>query len=224
MRGQKDVQGSNGGIWHAKYWKENEHGMAWGRVKDALRRDWEQTKKDLGVKSARELHQNVGDTVRQAAGKEVIPVADLPNPRPSSDWANVEPALQYGVGAQREYGQKYNEWDDQLENRLSTEWDSSKTGRSFDDVKPYVRKGWEGMRLSPAELAPKIQPGLPVVCSENGQFGSVDHLEGDSIKLKKDDQGVHHYIPVEWVTFVDDKVHVDRPGRQAMQEWSTDPF
>ena len=33
----------------------------------------------------------------------------------------------------------------------------------------------------------------------------------------------HHYIPLEWVTSVDDKVHVDRPGKQAMQEWTTSP-
>ncbi len=44
----------------------------------------------------------------------------------------------------------------------------------------------------------------------------------DTIKLAKDDKGQHHYIPMKWVTSVDDKVHVDRPGTQAMKEWSTD--
>lgn len=69
-----------------------------------------------------------------------------------------------------------------------------------------------------------IKPHMPVVCSENGQFAVVDHLEGsDSIKLAKDDQGQHHYIPLAWVSSVDDKVHVDRPGKQAMREWSTSP-
>jgi len=49
-------------------------------------------------------------------------------------------------------------------------------------------------------------------------------MEGsDTIKLKKDKQGQHHYIPLSWVTKVDDKVHVDRPGDQAMKEWSTSP-
>lgn len=49
-------------------------------------------------------------------------------------------------------------------------------------------------------------------------------MEGTNcIKLKRDDQGEHHYIPLSWVKFVDDKVHVDRPGEQAMQEWSTEP-
>jgi len=70
----------------------------------------------------------------------------------------------------------------------------------------------------------EIKPGMPVVCSENGQFAVVDHLEGEaSIKLKRDQAGQHHYIPVSWVTKVDDKVHVDRPGKQAKQEWSNTP-
>lgn len=67
----------------------------------------------------------------------------------------------------------------------------------------------------------KIKEHMPVVCSDDGQFGTVDHLDGDSIKLTKDDKGQHHWIPQSWVTKVDDKVHVDRPGKQAMQEWST---
>jgi hypothetical protein len=70
----------------------------------------------------------------------------------------------------------------------------------------------------------EIKPGMPVVCSENGQFAVVDHTEGDaSIKLRRDQAGQHHYIPVNWVTKVDDKVHIDRPGKQAMREWSSAP-
>lgn len=69
----------------------------------------------------------------------------------------------------------------------------------------------------------EIKPEMPVVCSQNGQFGVVDHVEGfDSIKLKKDEEGHHHFIPLSWVTTVDNKVHVDRPGDQAMKEWRTE--
>jgi len=69
-----------------------------------------------------------------------------------------------------------------------------------------------------------IKPHMPVVCSNNRQFAVVDHVEGrDYIKLAKDDQGQHHYIPLTWVASVDDKVHVDRPGDQAMAEWDTNP-
>ncbi len=74
------------------------------------------------------------------------------------------------------------------------------------------------------EKTEKVQEGMPVVCSEDQQFGTVDRVEGDSIKLTKDQTGQHHYIPTEWVTEVDDKVHIDRPGKQAMQQWSTEPL
>jgi hypothetical protein len=69
----------------------------------------------------------------------------------------------------------------------------------------------------------QIKPNMPVVCSDDGQFAVVDHVEGqDSIKLKKDQSGKHHFIPVSWVTTVDEKVHIDRPGNQAMKEWRTE--
>jgi sporulation protein YlmC with PRC-barrel domain len=71
----------------------------------------------------------------------------------------------------------------------------------------------------------QIKPDMPVVCSQDGQFATVDHMEGtNTIKLKKDKTGQHHYIPVSWVTSTEGgKVKVDRPGDQAMEEWSTSP-
>ncbi len=73
------------------------------------------------------------------------------------------------------------------------------------------------------EAVAQIKDHMPVVCSDGGQFATVDHLDaGDTIKLTKDDGGQHHWIPQSWVTSVDDKVHVDRPGAQAMKDWSTE--
>jgi len=70
----------------------------------------------------------------------------------------------------------------------------------------------------------QIKPHMPVVCSEDGQFRVVDHHDGNGLKLTRDDKGEHHYIPLEWVTSVDDKVHVDRTGDEAMKDWSTKPI
>jgi hypothetical protein len=69
----------------------------------------------------------------------------------------------------------------------------------------------------------EIKPEMPVVCSQGGQFAVVDHMESTtSIKLNKDKTGQHHYIPLSWVTSTaNGKITVDRPGDQAMQEWST---
>ena len=69
----------------------------------------------------------------------------------------------------------------------------------------------------------QIKPEMPVVCSNEGQFAVVDHMDGTtSIKLKRDNSGMHHFIPMSWVTNVDGKVHIDRPGAQAMKEWRTE--
>ena len=79
------------------------------------------------------------------------------------------------------------------------------------------------MQNAPTIDITQIREHMPVVCSEGGQFATVDHMDGnDSIKLTKDNSGQHHWIPVAWVTRVDEHVHVDRPGSQAMREWSTE--
>lgn len=73
-----------------------------------------------------------------------------------------------------------------------------------------------------SDVKSQIKDHMPVVCSDGGQFATVDHLDANNtIKLTRDDQGNHHWIPVDWVTNVDDKVHVDRPGDQAIRDWST---
>jgi hypothetical protein len=69
----------------------------------------------------------------------------------------------------------------------------------------------------------QIKEHMPVVCSNNQQIDTVDHVDGQSKKLTKDAQGQHHWIPMSWVTKVDQHVHVDRPGDQAMREWSATP-
>ena len=70
----------------------------------------------------------------------------------------------------------------------------------------------------------QIKEHMPVICSGGDQFATVDHLDtGNTIKLTKDEQGQHHWIPLGWVSRVDEHVHIDRPGDQAMREWLTTP-
>lgn len=133
-----------------KWWSEK-HGTAWERVKEALRRDWEQTKADVSSKG-QELDQDVGDTLKQAAGKEYIPPAGVPNPpdvkeiakRNDRDWIEVEDSYRYGVGAHEEYPN--DKWDDNLESKLSREWGDLKTGKTWDETKDAVKRGWDRVR------------------------------------------------------------------------------
>lgn len=69
--------------------------------------------------------------------------------------------------------------------------------------------------------ASDIKPDMPVVCSLDGEFAKVDHMQGDTtIKLMKDKHGQHHFIPLSWVTSIENgQVKVDRPGDEAMKQW-----
>ncbi len=130
-----------------KWWSEK-HTSAWDRVKAALKRDWEQTKADVSSKG-RELNQDVGDTVKQAAGKQNIPPANVPNPPDiesgkDSDWSRVESSYRYGVGAREQYGNE--DWNDRVESKLREEWNDLKSGRTWDEVKAAVRRGWDRAR------------------------------------------------------------------------------
>ena len=71
----------------------------------------------------------------------------------------------------------------------------------------------------------QIKEHMPVVGSNDTQVGAVDRVEGQYIKLTERDSPdhQHHWIPTNWVTRVDDQVHVDRPGDQAMREWLSSP-
>jgi hypothetical protein len=71
----------------------------------------------------------------------------------------------------------------------------------------------------------QIIPEMPVVCSQGGQFATVDHMEGsDSIKLNKDEQDQHHYIPTSWVTDIKNgKVVIDRPSDETIQDQTKTP-
>jgi hypothetical protein len=71
--------------------------------------------------------------------------------------------------------------------------------------------------------ASQIRPHMSVFALNGEPFGTVDHTDpGNTIKLTKDEQGQHHWIPMSWVTHVDEHVHIDRPGMQAMREWTSE--
>ena len=131
-----------------KWWKQ-EHDSAWDRVKDAMKRDWEQTKSDLTRgRKGRDLDQDVDDTVKQAAGKEPIPPTSMRNPPDvdDKDWKHVEDDYRFGVGAREYYGNQHNEWDDRLESKLREEWGDLRSGRTWDEAKGSVRRAWDRVK------------------------------------------------------------------------------
>ena len=110
-------------------WYTDEHDSTWDRMKDAFRRDWEQTKHDFGSNTARDLDQDVDDTVKQAVG------ADRASDRSFEDH---EPAFRFGHAARRHYGTKHSTWDNDLESSLRTDY-----GDDWDRDRDHIRRAYE---------------------------------------------------------------------------------
>lgn len=68
-----------------------------------------------------------------------------------------------------------------------------------------------------------IEDNMDVVGSDGGHIGTVDHLDGSKIKLKKNDSvsgGQHHFVPMDWIKSVEGKVMLQIPAAEAMNRWS----
>ncbi len=71
-------------------------------------------------------------------------------------------------------------------------------------------------------FASEIREHMPVVATDGTEFATVDHLDGENmIKLTRDENGNHHWIPISWVTDVSSVVQLDRSVVQVQEEWST---
>jgi hypothetical protein len=72
-----------------------------------------------------------------------------------------------------------------------------------------------------------IQEHMEVVGSDGKHVGTVDHLEGpERILLTESDPKAgaqHHLISIDWVDYVDQKVHLNKPSKKAMSEWQAAP-
>jgi len=68
-----------------------------------------------------------------------------------------------------------------------------------------------------------IREHMDVIGSCGNVLGKVDHVEGNSIKLTKNDSpdGLHHLIPMSWVKRVDEHVHLSKNCGEAKSEWQT---
>ncbi len=126
-------------------WYKNEHATAWDKVKEAFRRDWQQTKHDLHA-GGHELNQGVGDTVKQAQGKEAIPPIDKANPpKVIGDWDEVEVPANYGFAARQQYGAQHTAWTTDLETTLKSDWEKGEhdVKSNWENVRDHVRRGYD---------------------------------------------------------------------------------
>ena len=68
-----------------------------------------------------------------------------------------------------------------------------------------------------------IRPGMDVVGSDSEHLGTVDHVDHNRIKLRRDDTasgGQHHWLAQEAIAEVDgNTVRLTMPAGQARQSW-----
>jgi hypothetical protein len=117
-------------------WWNKELDSAWEMVKAAFKRDWDQTKHDVGGNEPN-TRQHVGDTVKQAAGKEAIPPRGVPT------YEQTEDAYRFGFGARSQYGKKYPAWNKPLETELEKDWRETYDDRDWFRYRQSIRRGWD---------------------------------------------------------------------------------
>jgi len=69
-----------------------------------------------------------------------------------------------------------------------------------------------------------VQEHMDVIASCGKKVGTVDRVEGGAIKLAKKDSpdGQHHFIPADWVDYVDSHVHLKKNSAETEKGWKTD--
>ena len=106
---------------HATDYYTAEEMSTWDRIKAAFANDWEQTKADFGSDSARDMNQDVDDTLKQIFNSD-------------DKFENREQAYRFGYTAQRRYHADHPTWNDDLDHRLRTEYDGD-----YDRDRHHIR-------------------------------------------------------------------------------------
>ncbi len=97
----------------------------WERVKKAFANDWEQTKADFGFDGARDMDQDVDDTLKQAFGSD-------------DAFENRAQAFRFGFTAQRRYKSKFPKWSDDLDSHLQAEYEGD-----YEADRRYIQHAYD---------------------------------------------------------------------------------
>ena len=66
-----------------------------------------------------------------------------------------------------------------------------------------------------------IKPQMPVLSCDGRRVGTVDCLVGGCIKLSRKDSpdGLHHFIPSNWIERVENKIYLTKNANETRKEW-----
>ncbi|MBP0581975.1 DUF2171 domain-containing protein [Labrys sp. LIt4] len=96
----------------------------------------------------------------------------------------------------------------------------------------WRQSGWPGYAAAAPDGAPlssehsaaaggDIRENMEVITSDGVNIGTVDDLGDDQIRLAKNTSpdGVHHFVPLDWVDHVDAQVHLKRKAPEVQAVW-----
>jgi len=81
---------------------------------------------------------------------------------------------------------------------------------------------WRTRRGEQRQSMTRVTEHMEVFGSDGEKIGTVDAVQGDRIKLAKNDEnagGHHHSIPCSWIEKVEDRVTVNKTRDEAMRQW-----
>jgi len=131
----------------------------------------------------------------------------------------------------KEAGHKVAEKASEMGHRIS-----ERAEEAADWAKEKAHQAGDRMAEAAHKVQHKVAPGTEAMGSTAGirehqevyascgtKVGTVDRVEGSTIKLTKNDSpdGMHHRIPMSWVKKVGDRVELDRDHLQVQREWQT---
>lgn len=87
-------------------------------------------------------------------------------------------------------------------------------------AEPIHTPGSEAHADNPLGILDKME----VISACGCRVGVVDRVEGNSIKLTRNDSpdGHHHFLPLGWVDRVEDRVMLNRNASDVTNDWGTD--
>lgn len=115
----------------------------------------------------------------------------------------------------------YRNWRDRQMEALDRDYDEYRRERQTKFGNEF--HGWRQSRQQQRQHLSKAREGMDVVGSDGEHVGKVDHVDGDRLKLAKNDRdadGKHHYVPCSWLQTVEgNQVRLNITSEQAKQNW-----
>jgi hypothetical protein len=109
----------------------------------------------------------------------------------------------------------------------ATDWAKEKTHQVGNRIEEVAQKAEHKVKETFGDSCGAIKSNadirehMDVIGSCGNKLGKVDHVQGNQIKLTKNDSpdGMHHLIPMSWVKQVDAHVHLSKNCGEAKREW-----